>query len=170
MKQYLAAGKVVNTHGVGGNIKVESYCDSPAVLASLSTLYIENQENGYTPVKIERASVHKGMVLCKPVGCNSYEDAVRFKNKLLYCNRDDIVLEDSAVFIDDIIGLKVINADSGKIYGTLADVIKNPANDIYEIDTPQGKAYMPVVSEFVVSVAVGDGIYVRPIEGMFDEI
>lgn len=169
MKEYLSCGKAVNTHGVAGLIKIESWCDTPKVLASLKTLYLE--KNGeYMPLEVERSSLHKGMVLCKLKGCDSFEAAILYKNKVFYCKRDDLDIGDDKVFIEDMLGLSVINADSGKVYGVLENVINNPANDIYEIKTDKGMAYMPAVKEFVVSVEVDKGIFVRPIEGMFDEI
>lgn len=169
MKEYLSCGKVVNTHGVAGLIKIESWCDTPKVLASLKTLYLE--KNGeYLPLEVERSSLHKGMVLCKLKGCDNFESAILYKNKVFYCKRDDLDIGDDKVFIEDMLGLCVINADSGKVYGVLENVINNPANDIYEIKTDKGMAYMPAVKEFVVSVEVDKGIFVRPIEGMFDEI
>ena len=39
-KQFLEAGKIVNTHGVTGDIKVQSWCDSPEVLTDFDTLYL----------------------------------------------------------------------------------------------------------------------------------
>ena len=33
--QFLECGKIINTHGVRGGIKLESWCDTPADLASL---------------------------------------------------------------------------------------------------------------------------------------
>ena len=169
MKEYLSCGRVVNTHGVGGTIKIESWCDSPKVLAALKTLYLE--KNGeYTPVKIEKSSVHKGMVLAKPEGSNSFETAILYKNKDVYCKRTDIDIPEDRVFIEDILGLPVINASSGKIYGKLVRVIDNPANEIYEIETEKGLCYMPVVKEFIDRIETEEGIYVDPIEGMFDEI
>jgi len=169
MKEYLSCAKAVNTHGVAGLIKMESWCDTPKVLTGLKTLYTE--KNGvYTPYSVERSSVHKGMVLCKLKGCDTFEDAILFKNKIFYCKREDLKIGDDKVFIEDMLGLSVINADSGKVYGILENVINNPANDIYEIRTEKGMAYMPAVKEFVVSVETDKGIFVRPIEGMFDEI
>ena len=92
------------------------------------------------------------------------------KNKVLYCKRSDLDIGDDRVFIEDILGLQVINADTQKVYGILENVINNPANDIYEIKTDKGMAYMPAVKEFIVSIDTEKGIFVRPIEGMFDEI
>lgn len=169
MKEYLSCGKVVNTHGVGGMIKIDPWCDSPKVLCSLKTLYLE--KNGeYIPFKVERASQHKDMVLCKPEGSNSFESAILYKNKEVYCKRADLDIGDDRVFIEDIIGLEVINADSGKVYGKLLRVMDNPAHDIYEIETVSGMAYMPAINEFIASIDLEKGIFVRPIEGMFDEI
>ncbi len=169
MKEYLSCGRVVNTHGVAGMIKIESWCDSPKVLCSLKTLYLE-KDGEYIPINVERSSVHKGMVLAKPEGSNTFETAILYKNKELYCKRADLNIGDDRVFIEDILGLEVINADSGKVYGKLIRVIDNPANDIYEIETPTGLAYMPAVKEFLCEVDPQKGIFVRPIEGMFDEI
>ena len=45
-KQFLEAGKIVNTHGVTGEIKVQSWCDSPEVLTDFDTLYLSPSEPG----------------------------------------------------------------------------------------------------------------------------
>lgn len=169
MKEFLSCGRVVNTHGVGGMIKIESWCDSPKVLAGLKTLYLE-KKGEYVPVEIERSSVHKGMVLCKPKGSDTFETAILYKNKDVFCKRSDLNIGEDRVFIEDILGLSVINADSGKVYGKLVRVIDNPANEIYEIETQKGTAYMPAVKEFIDRIELDEGIFVRPIEGMFDEI
>lgn len=169
MKQYLSCAKAVNTHGVAGLIKLESWCDSPKVLADIKTLYLE-KGGEYIPKKVEKSSVFKNMVLCKLEGCNTFEDAILFKNQIFYCDRSDLDIGEDKVFIEDIIGLEVINADTKKVYGVLENVINNPANDIYEIKTPTGIAYMPAVNEFIASIDTEKGIFVRPIEGMFDEI
>ena len=58
-KQFLEAGKIVNTHGVTGDIKVQSWCDSPEVLTDFDTLYLSPSE----PVQVKKAYVHKGCVI-----------------------------------------------------------------------------------------------------------
>lgn len=169
MKEFLEAGLINNTHGIAGCILITSYCDSPSVLASIKTLYIRKGDE-YIPFPIEHAAVHKGRVLAKPADINDPETAAKYKNRTVYARRGDIPVEDGSYFIADIIGLPVVNAESGKVYGTLKDVITSTANDVYEIETPSGISYMPAVSEFVRSVDPEKGIYIIPIEGMFDEI
>ena len=67
-KQYLEAGRIINTHGVRGEIKVETWTDEPAVLTGLDTVFLEGQ-----PRRVESARVHKGFALLKLEGIDSVE-------------------------------------------------------------------------------------------------
>ena len=80
-----------------------------------------------------------------------------------------IALPEGEFFIADLIGLPVINADTGKVYGTLTDVIQH-GQDLYEIETASGTRLMPAVPEFVREIDLEKGVFVTPIEGIFDEI
>ena len=42
LAEYLECGKIINTHGIDGTLKLESWCDSPAVLASLDRIYFRS--------------------------------------------------------------------------------------------------------------------------------
>lgn len=168
MKKYLEAGKVNNTHGLNGYIKFDPWFDSFDTALKIKTLYIQMKDE-YRPIKIEKSAVHQNILLMKLEGYDDFDNAVKLKNKILYCNRDDIELTDGSHFIADMIGLNVIDADSGKVYGVLKDVLNHGASDIYEIETDDGQSlYMPAVNEFVINVDLDSGIYVRPIEGMLE--
>lgn len=170
MKQYLEAGKIVSTHGIRGEVRIESWCDSPDVLCSLETVYMQGANGSFLPLRIAGSSVHKKMALVKIDGVDTIDDALRLKNKVVYARRQDLPLDEGSHFIADLIGLPVTDADSGIIYGKLTDVIKNAASDVYEITQKNGaKAYMPAVAEFVTEIDIERGIFVRPIGGMFDE-
>ena len=165
-KKFLECGKIINTHGVKGTVKAESWCDSPYILADLERVYTE--ENGRPKeYKVMNASVFKQFVLLELEGVVGMDAAIAMKNKTIYANRDDIELEEGDFFIADLIGLSVIDIDSGEKYGEVTDVINNGASDIYVIKTGNGEAMMPAVDEFVKEIDLDKGIYVRPIEGMF---
>ena len=66
------------------------------------------------------------------------------------------------------IDLPVIDVDTGKIYGTLADVSDVPQGKLYEIKTDTGMAYLPDRPEFIKKIDVDEGIFVKPIPGFFD--
>jgi len=165
-KKFLECGKIINTHGVKGTVKAESWCDSPYILADLERVYTE--ENGRPKeYKVMNASVFKQFVLLELEGVVGMDAAIAMKNKTIYANRDDIELEEGDFFIADLIGLSVIDIDSGEKYGEVTDVINTGSSDIYVIKTGNGEAMMPAVDEFVKEIDLDKGIYVRPIEGMF---
>ena len=164
---YLECGKIINTHGVVGALKLESWCDSPAVLASLSHVYFKKGE-AYTKVKVKKASVFKRFVIATLEGIDSIDKAAALKETVIYAAREDLALEEGQHFIADLVGLPVIDADSGREYGILDDVINTGASDIYVIKTPDGERMMPAVPEFVKEIDTDKGIFVCPIEGMFD--
>ena len=165
--RYIECAKIINTHGCHGGVKMESWCNSPETLAALSRVFLK-LGNGYTEYKIKKASVFKQFVLLDLEGVVGMDAAAAMKNKVIYASRDDIELEEGDYFIADLIGLPVIDADSGVKYGEITDVINTGASDIYVIKTEKGEAMMPAVEEFVDEIDLEKGIFVRPIEGMFE--
>ena len=43
LKKYLEAGKIANTHGVRGDVIIDSLCDTPKIFTGLKTLYIKQK-------------------------------------------------------------------------------------------------------------------------------
>ena len=95
-------------------------------------------------------------------------EAMLLKNKTLYALRKDFKLEEGEFFLADMIGLEVIDADDGRVYGKLREIMNRGASDIYVVDTPHGERMIPAVDEFIISIDIEKGIFVRPIEGMLD--
>lgn len=167
MKQYLEIARVINTHGIHGDMKLELWCDGPQTIKHINTLYFD--ENGTHSIQVKEARMHGKFLLLRAKGIDTPEEAAKYKEHILYANRDDIPLKDGDFFIADLIGTPVIDADTGITYGVLSDVIDNPANDLYAVETKQGTVYLPAVKPFIIRLDPPTGIYVRPIPGMFTE-
>ena len=167
MKQYLEIAKIINTHGIRGDLKLDLWCDSPETVKHIKTLYLDDA--GKTPVSISDVRMHGRFCLLRIAGINTPEDGVKYKERVLYASREDIPLDNGEFFIADMIGTPVIDADSGVKYGTLSNIIENPANDLYEVRTKKGSVYLPAVKQFLIKLDPPNGIYVRPIPGMFTE-
>ena len=166
-KKYIECGKIINTHGCYGGIKLESWCDAPEVLASMKRIYIEN--NGeFVEHKVKKSSVFKQFVILELAEITDMDMALSLKNVTLYADREDFNLSDGEYFLTDIIGLNVIDADNGTVYGTVTDIINRGASDIYVVNTPNGERMLPAVDEFIISVDVEKGVSVRVIEGLLD--
>ena len=167
-KQYLECGIIINTHGVRGDVKLESLCDSPEVLASLERVFV--LEGGkYREIEVKHASVFKQFVLATLEGIDDMDKAAAMKGTTLYASRDDFELSEGDYFIADLLGLPVIDNRDGKVYGKIKDVINRGASDIYVITTPTGERMMPVVEEFVKRVDLESGVFVETIPGLLSD-
>lgn len=131
--ELLEAGKVVNTHGVRGNLKLESWCDSPAVLTSLRTVYFKKKSGTAVAVNVCGGFTHKGYAVLSLDGISDMDTALRYKGAIVYARREDIPLPEGSYFVRDLIGLPVIDADSGARYGVTHDYISGAAQDMYEV-------------------------------------
>lgn len=167
MKQYLEIGKIVNVHGLRGDVKVVPWCDDPAFLCEFETLYLGETHRSVT---VTGARIQKGNVLLHLDGIETVEDAEKLRSQVLYMDRDEVELEEGVYYIQDLIGLEVLDADTGESYGTLTDVLQTGANDVYEIKDAVGKAlYIPAIPDVVLKTDLQDGrMQIRPLEGLLD--
>ena len=165
---YPECGKIINTHGCRGGVKIEPWCDSPAVFAALPRVYVK--ENGeLKPIKLSRAAVLSGRFVCADLeGVTTMEQADALRGTVLYASRKDLKIPKGVTLVAELIGLPVFDVESGKQLGEILDVIHPAATDIYVIKTDKGEAMVPVVPAFVREVEAEKGIWLSPIEGMFE--
>ena len=159
-EQYLEAGKIINTFGVRGEVKIEPWCDDAAFLKKFKTLYVDAQ-----PRKVLSAKIHKGMLLVLFEGVADVNAAMLLKNKIVYFDRNDAHLPKGKFFFADILGAKVVD-EQGNSVGTLTEVLTLPAQNIYIV---QGETEhsIPAVPEFILETDVENKVIrVHLIEGM----
>ena len=159
---FLEAGQIVNTHGIQGEVKIVPWCDSPEFLCGFDTLYIDG-----APVKVRAARAHKGNVLARLEGVDDVNAAMRLKNKVVSIDRSGVELPDGRHFIADLMGLTVIDDDTGAELGVIADVLTPPAHEVYVVKGGEKSYMIPAVDAFLRGTSVEDGwVRVHLIEGM----
>ena len=167
-KEYIECGKVCSAHGVRGVIKVDPWCDTPRVLAQQKRVFIAGDNGAYVERGVISASVSGRFVLMDIEGIDSREAAQAEKNRILYLHRGDIPLKKGAVLISDMIGLPVIDVDTGRIYGKLSEVSDGVRHKLYTVSTDNGDVIIPGVSEFIKEIDTDRGVFIRTIPGFFD--
>jgi len=165
-KELIVCGNIVNTQGYKGAVKLIPLCDDIDVIYGLGYLITADGVER----DIENISVFKNMLIVSLEGIGSMEEAEKLKTTYVYARRDDIPMEEGSFFIEDLISLPVYDIDSGKLYGKIISVDNFGASDIYTVKTEKGEVMIPAVEEFVKEIDLEKGVFVRPIEGMFDEI
>ena len=148
---FLEAGKILNTHGIRGEVKIQPWCDGPEFLLDFETLYVDGK-----PMTVRSARIHKGNVLILFEGYDSIDAAESLKNKIVFISRADADLPEGRHFVADLIGLTVRNRDTGEILGRLTDVLNYPAQDIFVVKGE--KEYMiPAVDAFMGEIHEEEG-------------
>ena len=166
-KQYLECGKIVTTHGLHGEVKVQPWSDSPDFLCGFETVYLGADKKPY-PITLARAQ--KNMLILKLGGVETIDGALALRGKVLYIDRADDTLEDGEFFVQDLIGLTVLDADSDDEYGELSNVFFTGANDVYELTGQDGaKRLFPAIKDVIIETDIESRVMrIRPLKGLFD--
>ncbi len=165
---FIEIGKIVGTHGIRGELRVNPWCDSPEFFKNFSTLYFDKQ--GKESAKISSVRPHGNIVLLKLDEVTTVEMASSLRGKTLYIKRSDAKLEEGRYFVQELIGCQVKDANKDKVYGTISDVSATGANDVWHIKN-QGKEYLiPAIPDVVVSINIEDEVVeINPLRGLFDD-
>ena len=159
-RPFIEAGKIINTHGVSGEVKIESWLDTPEFLRSFRRLFVRGKE-----VKVLSARVHKGFVIARLEGVDDMNAAMALKETDVSIAREDANLPRGSYFLCDIIGARVVN-EEGREIGILAEIEETPSAPLYVVRGEQ-EHLIPAVPEFIRSVDVENGVItVHLIEGM----
>lgn len=167
-KPYLETGRIVGTHGVRGEMRVQPWSDDAAFLTGFDVFYLDSR--GESRLEAEKVRPHGNVVLLKARGVDAIEEAEKLRGRVLYISRADIRLEEGRYFIQDLMGCKVIDADSGETLGVLSDVSETGANDVWHVKQ-EGREYLvPAIPDVIVSVDVDkEEIVLRPLKGIFED-
>lgn len=169
LKEYLELGQIVGTHGIRGELRINPWCDSPDFAKGFRTVYLDNKGNN--SVKVISCRPHGNIVLMKLEGIDSIDTAEKYRNTILFINRNDARLPEGTWFIDELIGCEVYDVDDNRYYGKISDISETGANDVWHITDNAGKEFLiPSVKEVVIDVDVAANVVkIRPMKGIFDD-
>ncbi len=160
MKEYVEAGRIVNTHGVTGEVKIEVWLDSPEFFCRFKRVYVRGEEK-----KLLSARRHKSFVIARLEGVDDLDAAMALKGGTVEILRADAHLKKGEFFVQDILGFTVVDERGGEV-GRLVDALELPASMIYVV-RGESEHLIPAVKEFILSIdAEKEEIRVRLIEGM----
>lgn len=148
-------GKIVNTFGIKGELKVYPYID---YIDELSKIYIDNKE--YT---LSKSRNQKNVVIIKIKGIDDINLVEGLKNKEIEIDRADLPkLKEGEYYIEDLIGLDVYT-DEGKLLGKLDDIFNTGANDIYQVNN----ILLPAIPDVIKKIDIeNQKIIVHIIKGL----
>jgi len=165
-EQLIEIGKIVNTHGIRGEIKVAPWCDDPFMFTDLSYFYADGKK-----YEINRARVHKNNIIVELAGISHIDDANAMRNKIVTIEREVLgELDDGIYYIQDLLGLNIFTED-GESLGELDDVIKTGSNDVYQVKSKEREKplLIPALKDVILSVDIeGRRMVVKLPDGLLE--
>ena len=165
----LEVGKIVNTHGLRGEVKVGTWTDYPEVFEDIDFVYVKKKSE-YERLDVKGIKYQKNNLIVRFSQITDINMAEKYKNQVIYAEREILgELPEGVYYIADLIGLDIVTEDGEKI-GTVSDVFNTGSNDIYEVKR-EGKKnlLLPVIDDVVLNIDVEGGkITVRMMDGLED--
>lgn len=119
------------------------------------------------PIGIEDVAVRPGSVLVKFDAISDRTAAGSVSGQYLFVDESEVPgLPAGSYYIDEVIGSAVWTTD-GEFVGTVEDVLKMPAQDVWAIRGSSGVHLVPAVKEFIARVEKGK-VVVKTIEGLLE--
>lgn len=163
-------GKIVNTQGIKGEIRVLSNSDFKDVRFAVGNKLEAKMRNGSEIIEIEKHFVHKNFDILKLKGYDNINDVLKFKNALLLGDPlTDEALGEGEYFVEQIVGLNVVDQDGNEV-GTIKSINTQSYQKLLVIKTNGKDALIPYVDQFVSNVDLDTNtMHVNLIPGLIDE-
>ncbi|MCL2620459.1 MAG: ribosome maturation factor RimM [Defluviitaleaceae bacterium] len=165
---YLQIGKIVNTVGVRGEIKIYPTTDDPKRFSLLSEIETLDTKGIKKVFAIEKVRYQKNLVIMKLSGVDDMDTATGLRGYTIIVDRANALpLDEDQYYIADLIELDVTTEEGQKL-GVIADVLQTGANDVYVVRPEVGKDILiPAIKQCVINVDVAGGkVVVRLMEGL----
>ena len=140
-------GRIVNAHGIRGEVRVQPRDGDPYFLTEFKTFYIDGK-----PVTPTANHVHKSLVLMKFPGVDDMNAALTWKDKVLYIRREDAHLPEGEYFDDELLGVEVYDEATGALLGEIKQVETYPASKVYTVKGEKEYLVPAVKGAFIRSV------------------
>ena len=140
-------GRIVNAHGIKGEVRVQPRDGDPYFLTEFKTFYIDGK-----PVTPTANHVHKSLVLMKFPGVDDMNAALTWKDKVLYIRREDAHLPEGEYFDDELLGVEVYDEATGALLGEIKQVETYPASKVYTVKGEKEYLVPAVKDAFIRSV------------------
>lgn len=168
-KRFFTVGKLVNTHGLRGEVKVISTSDFPDErFRKGSKLYLFHPSlEEPLPLKVATRRAHKGFEIISFQGYPHINDVEAFKGGELKIPEEDLMeLEEDEFYIHQLIGCEVFTEEGEKL-GKIVDVLQTGANDVWVVKGKRGEVLLPYIDDCIKQVDIaGKRVVCHLMEGL----
>lgn len=170
MIEWFNVGKIVNTHGIRGEVRVISTTDFPEeryIPGNTLYLFLPTSQQPI-PLTVSTHRQHKNFDLLTFEGYHSINEVEKWKNAVLKVKADQLSeLPEDEFYFHEIIGCTVKDTEENEI-GKVTEILTPGANDVWVVKQTNGKEVLiPYIPQVVKQVSVENKeIIIDPMEGL----
>jgi 16S rRNA processing protein RimM len=166
----LVIGKIVNTHGIQGKLRVNSYAESPAIFTSQKFFYVKDEKGDFEKYEVTNAELHKNVILVELDGVSSIDEAKKLVGTSVFIEKSKLdPLSEDEYYWFEVIGLEVFT-DEGTFLGKVESILQTGSNDVYVIRNNKKEYLIPAIAEVVTNIdVVKKTMIIHPLEGLFED-
>ena len=165
---FVLIGRLRRAHGVTGEVSVEPISDVRERFDALTHVLIKT-DNRISELRVKRVRWKGGLVLLKLQGVDDRSAAEGLAGSLVGVRLKDVYpLPEDTYYVFQLVGSRVVS-ESGEEMGTVVDVLRMPANDVFAVKTNDREVLVPATKNVVKRVeSEAKIIVVDDIEGLFE--
>lgn len=170
MEKMFNVGKVVNTHGIRGEVKVLRISDFEERFTVGEQLYLVKENEQPIQLIIDGHRINKGFDLIHFKGYDNINDVEHYKGSYLKIMESQLTdLAENEFYYYEIIGCEVYTNNAEKL-GEISEVLSPGANDVWVVKRPKGKDLLiPYIKDVVMDVDIAaKKVVIEPMEGLLD--
>lgn len=172
MTNYYKVGKIVNTHGIRGEVRVISTTDFTEERYQVGeTLYLFRDGQDVLNLTIASYRRHKNFDLLSFEGYPNINDVEAFRDGILKISEKQLgALNEHEYYYHEIIGLTVVDDEENEI-GKITEILSPGANDVWVVKRKgQKDALIPYIESVVKDIDLTEGVvHVEIPEGLLDD-
>ncbi len=155
---WVEAGVVMRPHGIVGEVVVDFKNDLLELVSETMKLRTTRAHDDEDLIlTVERVRKHKGRLIIAFKGRKTREEANELRSRTVWMTRDQIgPLDEDRWFVQDLIGMTVLT-DDGETLGKLVDVMHQPANAVFVVETESGELLLPLIDDVILDVDIEGG-------------
>lgn len=163
--KYVLIGKIVNTHGLKGEVRIlSSFKYKDKVFKKGMKVYIGKDK---IEENINSYRYHKIFDMITMDGYDDINEVLKYKGEYIFVNKEDVILNDYEYLDEDIIGLNVYVDD--RLLGRVNRIEKHSVNEILVVKNDEKNYLVPYNFDIILNIDLEKKVMkVKNIVGLFD--
>jgi len=168
-EELIPVGKIIDTHGIKGQLKVHSYSGNADSLGSARSVTLKSPGGVLTEFALKGFKPNVGKFIISLAGHDDINQVLPLLGYEICLKRGQLPdLDEDEYYWSDLIGLSVVTED-GTLLGKIADIFETGSNDVYVVRGGEREHLIPAIADVIKEIdPAGGKVVIAPLDGLLD--